>query len=111
MIEKILLDYLTDELSVPVVMEIPPNPVSTFVLLEKTGSNEVNRIKSATFAVQSYAPSMYEAASLNEDVKAALDASVSLPEISSAKLNSDYNYTDTTTKHYRYQAVFDFVYY
>ena len=48
---------------------------------------------------------------LNEAVKAAVEAAIELPEISSVQLNSDYNYTDTATKRYRYQAVFDFVYY
>lgn len=111
MIELILLNYLSDVLSVPVVMERPESPVSSFVLLEKTGSSVTNHIKSATFAIQSYAPTMYEAAELNEDVKTALEASIILPEISAARLNSDYNYTDTASKQYRYQAVFDFVYY
>ena len=34
-----------------------------------------------------------------------------LPTISSAKLNTDYNFTDTTTREYRYQAVYDLTYY
>ena len=34
-----------------------------------------------------------------------------LDEVSACRLNSDYNFTDTTTKHYRYQAVFDLVFY
>ena len=33
------------------------------------------------------------------------------PEVGSCELNSDYNYTDGTKKEYRYQAVFDLVYY
>ena len=33
------------------------------------------------------------------------------PEVASCRLNSDYNFTDTTKKQYRYQAVFDIVYY
>ena len=31
--------------------------------------------------------------------------------VSRAALNTDYNYTDTVTKRYRYQAVYDFIYY
>lgn len=111
MIELILLNYLSDVLSVPVVMERPESPASSYVLLEKTGSSVTNHIKSATFAIQSYAPTMCEAAELNENVKTALEASIILPEISAARLNSDYNYTDTASKQYRYQAVFDFIYY
>ena len=54
---------------------------------------------------------MYEAAALNELVKTAADSLVTLDEIASAKLNSDYNFTDTTTKRYRYQAVYDIKHY
>ena len=31
--------------------------------------------------------------------------------ISRVELNSDYNFTDTSTKRYRYQAVYNFIYY
>ena len=54
---------------------------------------------------------MYEAAMLNEKVKKVIGDITDLNDISSVKLNSDYNYTDTARKKYRYQAVFDFVYF
>lgn len=50
-------------------METPETMPETYVLIEKTGSGMNNHIKSATFAIQSYASSLYEAASLNEIVK------------------------------------------
>jgi len=34
-----------------------------------------------------------------------------LNEIGKVKLNSDYNFTDTVTKQYRYQAVYDISHY
>jgi hypothetical protein len=111
MIEVILREYLEEALDVPVCLEQPPKPPKKYVLIEKTGSSKVNHITSATMALQSYAPTLYETAVLNEAVKAAVEAAIELPEISSVQLNSDYNYTDTATKRYRYQAVFDFVYY
>lgn len=33
------------------------------------------------------------------------------PEISACSLNSSYNFTDTTLKTYRYQAIFELVYF
>ena len=48
MIEKILLDYLGQNLSVPVFMERPANPPSKYVLIEKTGSSKQNKICAAT---------------------------------------------------------------
>ena len=65
--------------------------------------------QTATLAIQSYGGTMYQAAVLNETVKQYMDAAVALPQVSSVKLNSDYNYTDTEAKRYRYQAVFDVI--
>ena len=36
---------------------------------------------------------------------------VELDSISQAELNTDYNFTDTQTKRYRYQAVYDLVFF
>ena len=112
MIELIILQYLQEHLGdVPAYMERPKNQPDMYVVLEKTGSAQMNHIKTATFAVQSYAPTMYEAAALNEIVKSTMGGAIALDEISKVTLNSDYNYTDTAEKRYRYQAVFDFVHY
>lgn len=111
MIEKTILDYLGQELPVPVFMERPATPPEKYVLVEKTGSGKHNQICDATLAIQSYAPSLYEAAELNETVKAVMESVVILSEICRASLNSDYNYTDTAMKAYRYQAVFDITHY
>lgn len=112
MIEKTILDYLSARLpDVPVKMEVPTNRPAVFIVIEKTGSSRVNHIDSATIAVQSYAESLYDAAALNEQVKAAMFDAITLDSISRAALNSDYNYTDTASKHYRYQAVFDVTFY
>ncbi|MDO5776295.1 MAG: hypothetical protein Q4P22_06710 [Eubacteriales bacterium] len=111
MIEKIILDHLSSELSVPVYLERPEHPEKEYVLLEKTGSSVRNHIYSATLAIQSIAPTLYGAASLNELVKAAMDKAIELDEITHSELNSDYNYTNPTSKTYRYQAVYDVVFY
>lgn len=111
MIEETVLNHLADQLDAPVYMEVPEAPPNTFVLVEKTGSGRKNRISSAVLAVQSYGPTLYEAAALNEKVKAAMDALPELDEVCAARLNSDYNYTDTQSKRYRYQAVYDITHY
>ena len=102
MIEIIIKNYLAEKLSMPVVLEVPANSSKSFVLLEKTGSSREERIDRAMLAIQSYAPSMYEAA---------MDSAAELDAVSASRLNSDYNFTDTTTKRYRYQAVYDLVYF
>lgn len=111
MIEKIVYDYLKATLGVDVFMEIPENEPSEFVVIEKTGSSRANLMDKATLAIQSYSDSLYKTAVLNELVKSKMLDSVSVDQITSCKLNSDYNSTDTQFKRYRYQAVFDISYY
>lgn len=111
MIEQTVRDYLTAVLPVPVWMETPCAPPDRFVLLEKTGSSRENYISQATVVVQSYGPSLLDAARLNEQVKAAMEGLAVLDEIGAVRLNSDYNFTDTTKKEYRYQAVYDITHY
>lgn len=118
MIELILLNYLKNALDVPVLMEKPTSAeIKEFVLIEKTGSSTENHVNTAIFAVQSWSDSLYHAAELNEAVKNALFGNgvtsygiATIPDISRCELNSDYEYTDTTTKSYRYQAVIDLVF-
>ncbi len=110
MIEETVLDYLAARLTVPVHMEMPERMPASFVLVEKTGGGKDNHIDRATIALQSYAPTMYEAAELNYVVKALMDAMPDTENVFRCKLNSDYNYTDTSVKRYRYQAVYDLTY-
>lgn len=110
MIEKIVLDYLTSKLDVPCSMELLPDMGDSFVVIEKTGSTEDDGTESATIAVQSYGKSLSDAASLNERVKTAMKGIIELGSIGRCKRNSDYNFTDPTTKRYRYQAVFNITY-
>lgn len=110
MIEKNVLEYLDNALSVRCYSEVPrSSPHDKYIVVEKTGSRTENMIETATIAVQSYAKTMYEAAGLNEDVKTIMEAFEDLPGISKCELNSDYNFTDMTVKGYRYQAVFEIV--
>lgn len=111
MIETILREYLEAGLKIPVRAEKPEAPPEKYVVVEKTGSGCENYINSAIFAIQSYAPSMYEAMELNEQVKEIMSDFDELDCIYSAKLNTDYNFTDTAVKGYRYQAVFNIKHY
>ena len=111
MIEPTIIAYLSEQLDVPVYGVIPPNPPATMVTVEKTGGRRSNLIDAATLAIQSWAPSIEQAAQINDQVKAAMAASVELDRISSCDLDADYNYTDNTRKRPRYQAVFEVVYY
>ena len=110
MIEKTVLDFLDEKLQVYVGMEVPKNDTA-FVLIEKTGSSEDDHLYKARIAIQSWHESLAKAAELNEEVKTAMKEIGLLDEICRCRLNSDYNFTDTSTKKYRYQAVYDIVHY
>lgn len=111
MIEVTILNHLKTKLSVPVRLEKPEPAPDEYVLFEKIGSDRINHLLASTFAFQSYSDSMYGAAALNELVKQAVDSLIELNEVASVTLNADYNFTDTTTKQYRYQAVYDIKHY
>lgn len=110
MIEITILNYLKNKLDVSVFTEHQKEEPYSFVIFEKISSSLTNGINHATFAFQSYGASLLEACKLNERVKEAMLDMIELDEIGRVKLNSDYNFTDTTEKRYRYQAVFDITY-
>ena len=105
MIAKDLLDYLGEALSVGVYME-SPEELTNYILLDQTGSSRNDHIITTTIAVQSYAPSLYEAMVLNESVKAAMEGFAQLANVTRVELDTDYNFTNTATKQYRWQAVY-----
>lgn len=111
MIEETILEYLEDMLDVPCYLMRPENVPSSFVLIEKTGGSESNKVDHATFAFQSYGATLYDAAALNRTVISAAKDLVTLPSISSSRLQTDYNFTNIADKHPRYQAIFDITYY
>lgn len=111
MIERKLREFLETKLEYPVTFEIQKRPPEKYYILEKTGSSLENFVYHSTFAVQSYSDKMSDSMEMNEAAKDAMFLAMELDDISNVTLNSDYNYTDTTTKKYRYQAVFDVVHY
>ena len=110
-----LISYLSTALSsgqdtVFVGIEAPSD-YTGYVLIDQTRSSNSNHIMTSTIAIQSYGASLYEALLLNEQVKAAMVGFAGEPEISSVKLETDYNFTNTATKQYRWQAVYQITHY
>lgn len=110
MIEATVIRYLGSKTGISVYAERPKELEDEFIIIERTGAGAANQIKRATIAVQSYAGSMYRAAEINATVEAAMDEFAAEKNISKCTLNSSYNFTDTETRKYRYQAVFDIYY-
>lgn len=105
-----LIDYLNDHLDVFVGMEAPEQTTG-YVLIDQTGSTNKNHITTTTVTVQSYGASLYEAYTLNRTVQDVVFSFVEEPEVSSVKLETDYNFTNTATKQYRWQAVYQITHY
>lgn len=105
MIAKQLLDYLGSVLDVSVRMEAPEQTTG-YVLIDQTGSSRTNHIITTTLALQSYGATLYEAMLLNEAVKEAMVGFAELGNITRVELQTDYNFTNTATKQYRWQAVY-----
>lgn len=111
MIEITLLNFLAEKLSVPVYQEYPSNPPERFVVLRKADSSRENLLDSAMFVADSYAEPLLEAAKLNEQVKAALDALPENDAVSSSRRAGDYPAFDNKNKRHRYQAVYNITHY
>ncbi len=111
MIEEIVIDYLNSINGFKAYAENQTESLEEYIVVQKIGSGEENYINHATIIIQSYAKSLYQAAQLNEKVKQAMRNIIELSNVSKAKLNSDYNYTDTAKKKYRYQAVYEVIYF
>jgi hypothetical protein len=111
MIIKTLLDYLTENLEGIYVGMEAPEQLTDYVLIDQTGSAKTNHITTTTVAIQSYGASLYEAMLLNERVKGVMDGFLALDVVTRVQLNTDYNFTNTETKQYRWQAVYQITHY
>ena len=112
MIEVTIRDFLKNNLDgVPVYMEYPKKPEKKFVILQLADGGRINYIDAATFFVTVYADSLYEAATLKEEVERILYNSVAIPSISSVSLGQEQAGTDSANHVYQYSLTFNFYYF
>ena len=111
MIERALRNYLEGKLTHRITFEAQKNPPEKYYILERTGGSKRNHVYSSMFAIQSYAGKLSEAMEMSHEAVEAMLGAVELDAVCSIELNSEYNFTDTAKKKYRYQAVFDVVHY
>lgn len=111
MIEITILNYISERMSVPVHMEVPAKPTKRYVVLRKADSGRENHIITSIFVADCYAESLLEAAKLSAEMVAAMDSLPELDEICGVSLTGDYSLTDTSSKRYRYQVVYDITHY
>lgn len=118
MIEVTLITYLMGKTSAGnnVFAERQKDSPSLYILIDKTGSSVDDKIPTSTIAIQSISDSMQggsmlTAMTLNDEVKQVMDDLIARDDIVKVRLTSDYNYTDDSTKEYRYQAVYEITHY
>lgn len=112
MIDAVLIQYLSKALRpVPVSAQVPVKKPKRFVTVERTGMSLGNHIYTTTFAIQSNAETLIEAAALDEDARQAMLDAVKLDGITAVRLNSSYNFTDPDSEQMRFQSVFDVTHY
>ena len=99
-----LINYLSENLEVYVGMEAPNE--TEYVLIDQTGSSRQNHVITTSVAIQSYGSTLYDALVLNERVKNAMADFVADEQVTRVQLDTDYNFTNTATKQFRWQAVF-----
>lgn len=110
MIETLLIDYLSEHLEVFVGMEAPEQ-TTDYVLVDKTGSSRNNHIITSSFAIQSYGATLYDAMLLNQEVTEVMEGLIEFDQITRVELETNYNFTNTATKQYRWQAVYSITHY
>lgn len=110
-IVQLLIGYLSEQLEGVFVGVEAPKQITNYVLIDQTGSNTRNHITTTTIAVQSYGASLNNAILLNGEVKSLMAGFVAESEVASVRLETDYNFTNTETKQYRWQAVYQITHY
>lgn len=111
MIEKTIIDHLKTALAPVNVSAERKGDATKQVVVEKTGGGMGDATDHALIKIQSYGASLFEASQLNDQVKSAMLTLPTVTNVTKVDLNTDYNYTDTTKKHYRYQAIYDIWHY
>lgn len=111
MIEATVRNHLKTALQEPVYIDVPADPPASYVSIERTGGREEEHIRNAMIAIQSFGGSRYNAAALHEAVIERMQTLNTLSSVSACNLSAEYDFTDRETKRYRYQAVFDIIYY
>lgn len=113
-IEARVIAHLARHLPCAVAAEVPEDfpDSAALVVVSRLGEQRTNHLRRARLAVQSYGATLLAAAALCEAAEQAL---VQLPAedagVTACRVETSYNFTDETTKRYRYQSVVHVSYY
>ena len=106
---KEFLDVEFAEDEIGVYLETPETLPSTFIVFQLISRGKENQVNAATLEFRSYAPSKFEAATLDEKVRDAMEKLNSTTDIS-CRLGGGNDNPDTSFKRYRYRCYFNLYY-
>ena len=109
-IEKIIRDYLMENLTAPIVTETPTADLAEYVTFRVYDRAKQDQIEMATVEFECYSDSKYNAATLDEDLRTAMENIVSLNDIMGARFGGGSDEIDSTLKRYRYRSFFNLYY-
>ena len=92
-------------------LEQPEDKTGDYIVIDKVGESENEKLRSARFAFQSYSASRYNALLLNDKLEEDIKGIITDDRISKIEFVTSYPFNDMATKQYRYQAVFEIYYY
>ena len=109
LIEQKVKEYLDTELDVPVYLETPKNLPSQYIVFTVISRGKEDHINNVTIEFMSYADSKFDAATLDEKVREAMENIVTYPDIS-CHFGGGNDSPDNTVKKYRYRCYFSLYY-
>ena len=110
MIEADVRDYLLTKVNVPVYLDAPKVTPNAYIKVFRNGTSGTRFLESALFTFHCIASTLLESAALSEQLKEAMYDMPSVPKISKVELNAETDWTDTATREYRYQSVYEITY-
>lgn len=110
LIEMTIRDYLLGKIqNIPIEVEEPTNE-SKYIIFRVIERGKLDLIKSVTVEFYCYGESKFEAATLDEELRTAMENIVELGSIFSSKLGGGNDSYDTDLKKYRYRSYFNLTY-
>lgn len=108
-IEELVINYLLESnVSTDVYAEVPLDPPDKYVLVQRSSGNYQNEIRHiGLYTEVRCRTSKLEAAQLHEDVVAAMRSMRDSAPVFRSELVSDYDAAMTSTKEYRFQALWE----
>ena len=107
LIEKLVLEYLQRKLDMPeVYVQLPDTIPDKFVIFSIVGRGKANQIDAVTMEFESYGASKFDAAELDESVRAAMEM-IGDEEDVSCRFGGGNDNPDTVLKKHRYRSYFN----